>query len=294
MKKSKLKGYLKDMENKNKKFSYNKAIKLLDIINYIYIDKIREVNYEEISYYKKSKFLFNEMIIQFEQISEFLNTGKTLMAICLLRNAYEEIIYIMATSIDSTINVNVDSNPRDFRKIVENNHETLVSDVFEKKDFLEIYNYLSKITHVTNLKEATSYLLSLKKYNKYVSNEMKFVTNLIEYMYLSFLLKIRNKLEDDLLKDSNLISSYVEIINFLYFAAYSDQSGKYLKKYFYGEKNRNYVEKYNKELLDILNDFRIEKNNINVTIKRVMKEFGKLLNESKYLEIANNIFLDKK
>ena len=33
MKKSRLRGYLKDIENKNKKFSYNKTIKLLDIIN---------------------------------------------------------------------------------------------------------------------------------------------------------------------------------------------------------------------------------------------------------------------
>lgn len=141
MKKSRLRGYLKDIENKNKKFSYNKTIKLLDIINYIYLDRIREINYEEISNYKKSKYLFNEMISQLEQISELLNTGKTLMAICLLRNAYEEIIYIMATSIDSTVYVNVRSNPRDFREIVEKNYKDLVSDAFEKEDFSELYNY---------------------------------------------------------------------------------------------------------------------------------------------------------
>lgn len=293
MKKSRLRGYLKDIENKNKKFSYNKTIKLLDIINYIYLDRIREINYEEISNYKKSKYLFNEMISQLEQISELLNTGKTLMAICLLRNAYEEIIYIMATSIDSTVYVNVRSNPRDFREIVEKNYKDLVSDAFEKEDFSELYNYLSKITHVTNLKEATSYLLSVKKYNKYVLNEMKFITIFIEYMYLSFLLKLSNRLEDNLIKDSILISSYVEIINLLYFIANSDQSERFLKKYFYGEKNRNYIEKQNKELLDILNDFKVEKDNVNITIKKVTNEFDKLLKESKYIEIANKIFENK-
>lgn len=293
MKKSRLRGYLKDIENKNKKFSYNKTIKLLDIINYIYIDRIREINYEEISNYKKSKYLFNEMISQLEQISELLNTGKTLMAICLLRNAYEEIIYIMATSIDSTVYVNVRSNPRDFREIVEKNYKDLVSDAFEKEDFSELYNYLSKITHVTNLKEATSYLLSVKKYNKYVLNEMKFITIFIEYMYLSFLLKLSNRLEDNLIKDSILISSYVEIINLLYFIANSDQSERFLKKYFYGEKNQNYIEKHNKELLDILNDFKVEKDNVNITIKKVTNEFDKLLKESKYIEIANKIFENK-
>ena len=38
MKKSKLKGYIKDWENKNKKFSYAKTMKLLDVINYIFLD----------------------------------------------------------------------------------------------------------------------------------------------------------------------------------------------------------------------------------------------------------------
>lgn len=293
MKKSQLKGHLKDMENKNKKFSYTKTIRLLDVINYIYIDRIKEISYEEITSYKKSKFLFNEMVNQFEHIYELLDENKVLMAICLLRNAYEEIIYIMATAIDSSIEVNVRSNPSDFREIVHCNCDILVSKVFEKEDFLNIYSYLSKITHITNLKEATSYLLSVKKYSKYIANEIKFVTNLILYMYLSFLLKIGDKKEDTLLEDSILILSYVEIINLLYFIADSEHSERYLKKYFYGEKNQRYIEEHNEKLLNILNDFRVKKDDIDVTIIKVTREFDKLLSESKYLDIVNEIFSKK-
>ena len=36
MKKSKIKGYIKDLENKNKNFSFDKSIRILDISNAIY------------------------------------------------------------------------------------------------------------------------------------------------------------------------------------------------------------------------------------------------------------------
>ena len=50
----------------------------------------------------------------------------------------------------------------DFRDIVKNNCSKLLSEYFEPEDISELYNYLSKLTHVTNLKEATSYLMKTK------------------------------------------------------------------------------------------------------------------------------------
>ena len=38
MKKSKLRGYIYDLEHKNKYFSFDKTIRILDISNMIYID----------------------------------------------------------------------------------------------------------------------------------------------------------------------------------------------------------------------------------------------------------------
>lgn len=289
MKKTELKGYLKDLENKNKKFSYKKTMKILDIINYIYLDEMKNFNYKQVSDYDKAKYLFDEISEQFSHIYILLSEGKILMATCLLRNIYEEILYIIATSYDNTIEVNVKSNPVDFRDIVKNNCSKFLSEYFEPEDISELYNYLSKLTHVTNLKEATSYLMKTKKYNGYIANEIKFITLLIEYMYLTFLFKRCALNENDLCVNSILFASYIEIINFLYYVANSDQSQRYLKKYFYGEKNQNYLSKYNKEMKKILNDFKVEKNNVKVTIKKVINEFNKQIKESKYLDITNKI-----
>ena len=43
MKKSKLRGYIYDLEHKNKNFSFDKTIRILDISNMIYIDMINNI-----------------------------------------------------------------------------------------------------------------------------------------------------------------------------------------------------------------------------------------------------------
>ena len=289
MKKTELKGYLKDLENKNKKFSYKKTVKILDVINFIYLDQMKRFQYEKISDYNKAKYLFYEITEQFSYTYKLLNEGKILMATCLLRNIYEEILYIMATSYDSTIEVTIKSYPVDFRDVVKNNCNDLLSDYFESDDVSEIYSYLSKLTHVTNLKEATSYLMKTKKYNGYIVNEIKFMTLLIEYMYLTFLFKKGSSVESDLCLNSVLFAGYIEIINFLYYVANSDQSQRYLKKYFYGEKNQKYLSEQNEEMKKILNEFKVNKNNVNITIKKVINEFNKQLKQYRYFDIANEI-----
>ena len=65
MKKKELKGYLKDLENKNKKSSYKKTMNILDIINYIYLDEMKNFNYKQVSDYDKAKYLFDEISEQF-------------------------------------------------------------------------------------------------------------------------------------------------------------------------------------------------------------------------------------
>ena len=98
MKRSKIKGYINDLENKNKNFSFDKSIKILDISNAVYIDIIEKYDFKSITNYKNSKYLFKEISNELNEITELLNNNKTLMAVCLLRNVYEEIMYIIATS----------------------------------------------------------------------------------------------------------------------------------------------------------------------------------------------------
>lgn len=290
MKKSKLQGFLKDMENKNKRFSYKKIMRFLDVANYIYLDIISNYKYDQITGYDKSKYLFMEITTEFKYIYSLLDEGKILMATCLLRNVYEEILYIMATSHDKNLDVNVKSNPSDFRDIVRENVGDLISDYFESEDIILLYNHLSKLTHVTNLKEVTSYLMKTKKYNGYISNEIKFLVLLIEYMYVTFLTSKVDFEERDLCLNSIYVANYIEIINMLYYIANSDYTERYLKKYFMGEKNQKYLVKQNEELKKVLEDFAIKKDNIDITIKKVAKELDIQLKESKYIEKVNEIF----
>lgn len=61
MKRSKIKGYINDLENKNKNFSFDKSIKILDISNAVYIDIIEKYDFKNITNYKNSKYLFKEI-----------------------------------------------------------------------------------------------------------------------------------------------------------------------------------------------------------------------------------------
>ena len=57
MKQSKLRGYIYNFEHKNKKFSFNKIIKILDVSNTIYLDLINKAEVQKITSYNKSKYM---------------------------------------------------------------------------------------------------------------------------------------------------------------------------------------------------------------------------------------------
>lgn len=292
MKASKIKGYLKDLENKNKNFSYDKTMRIFDVSNYVYLDIIKKFNYNDIIEYKNSKYLFKEIVKEFETVFEFLSSGEILMSICLLRNAYEEIMYIMAVSLSIELDINVKTRAGYFKNIVIENIDNLLTDSFDSEDITELYGYLSKITHVTNIKEATSYLIGDKIIKKYIINEIKYITLLIEYLYLDFLYK-KCDLEDEFIRNIIAVSSYPEIINTVYYAANSTKYNKSLKKFFYGEKNQKYLKDQQEKLIVEFKNFKIEKNDIDMSIRRISKEVDSQLKERNYMEIATQILNGK-
>lgn len=288
MKQSKIRGYIKDLENKNKKFSYDKTIKLLDVSNYVYLELINKIDYSKISDYKQAKYIYKEIHNEFNTIYELLSNGEVLMGACLLRNTYEEILYIMATTLNINLDINAKTKAGYFKDIVIENINDLLSDSIEETDLKEIYSYLSKIIHVTNLKEAISYLVGNRDIKKYIINEIKFVLILIEYLYLDFLYKKLN-LDRKLIDNIIAISSYPEIINTLYYSANSNKLNKKLMIYFYGDKNQKYLKDSQDRLISELKSFKVEKNNIDLTIKQISKEIDKQLSEMNYLDKANEI-----
>ncbi len=293
MKRTKLQGYLKDLENRNKRFSFVKTMRLLDVGVYIYSDIIENFDLEKVTNYKKSKYITMELNKQFAVVYDFLDDGKILMAICILRNLYEELMYVMATSLDIDIDLSPYTRASYFKDKVIENIDELLSDNFEIDDINDIYSHLSKLMHVTNLKEAVSYLTKTNKYNKYILNEIKFIALMIQYIYIDFYNKKEEIFEIDICRNIFLFSSYCESINEIYFIANSEMGQSYLKKYFYGENNKKYLVKKNEEIINILKDFKVSKNKINITIKRICKELSKQLENSKYIEEANKIISRK-
>lgn len=286
MKKSKIRGYIYDLEHKNKNFSFDKTLRILDIGNAIYIDMIAKTKFKEISDYKKSKYMFKEISEELEEIINLLSKGKTLMAVCLLRNVFEEIMYIMATTIEN-IDIDVMTKANYFYKIVAEHCDELLFS-YTSEDIKELYSYMSKITHVTNVKEATSYLVGNKKIKKYINNEIKYVELIIENIYLEFInkkLKIDNNMCDNIM----IISSYVDLINVIYFTANSIGEHKRIELYFYGEKNQKYLNEKREQMIREFKELQNSNVKITKTINVISKELDKQIMERNYTEIVKRL-----
>ena len=293
MKQSKIRGYIKNLENQNKRFSFDKTMKLLDIANCVYLKIINNYNYNEILNYNNSKYLFREISNEFNIVYNMLDNSDILPGICLLRNVYEEILYIMAISLNIELEIDVKTRATYFEKRVCEHFDLLLDEPYKEEDIDELYTYLSIITHVTNVKEAVSYLITNKKTKKYIVNEMKYVTILIEKLYIDFLNKKTGQI-NEFCDNLMYASSYAEIINTVYYAAYSNVNDKTIEKYFYGEKNKKYLNDQQEKMIVEFNNFKIYKNNIGKSIKAILNELLKQVNNSSFKDEINLIFNDDK
>ena len=288
MKRSKIKGYINDLENKNKNFSFDKSIKILDISNAVYIDIIEKYDFKSITNYKNSKYLFKEISNELNEITELLNNNKTLMAVCLLRNVYEEIMYIIATSYCDNLDIDFMTKAGYFKDIVADNCNELLGDIYTSDEIKGIYSYLSKITHVTNIKEAVSYLSGNKRIKGYIVNEIKYVSLIIENLYITFLNK-KSKLDNSMCDNIISVAGYVELINTMYYVANSTGETKRIESYFYGEKNKKYLEKQKELMISDFKELQSNKDELSKSIKIISKELDKQLAENNYTEMVNKI-----
>ena len=288
MKRSKIKGYINDLENKNKNFSFDKSIKILDISNAVYIDIIEKYDFKSITNYKNSKYLFKEISNELNEITELLNNNKTLMAVCLLRNVYEEIMYIIATSYCDNLDIDFMTKAGYFKDIVADNCNELLGDIYTSDEIKEIYSYLSKITHVTNIKEAVSYLSGNKRIKGYIVNEIKYVTLIIENLYITFLNK-KSNFDNSMCDNILYVAGYVELINTMYYVANSTGETKRIESYFYGEKNKKYLEKQKELMISDFKELQSNKDELSRSIRIISKELDKQLAENNYTEMVNQI-----
>ena len=254
----------------------------------LYIDIIEKYDFKSITNYKNAKYLFKEISNELNEITELLNSNRTLMAVCLLRNVYEEIMYIIATSYYDNLDIDFMTKAGYFRDMVADNCNELLGDIYTSEEIKGIYSYLSKITHVTNIKEAVSYLSCNKRIKGYIVNEIKYVTLIIENLYITFLNK-KSNFDNSMCDNIIYVAGDVELINTMYYVANSTGETKRIKSYFYGEKNKKYLEKQKELMISDFKKLQSNKDELSRSIRIISKELDKQLAENNYTEIVNQI-----
>lgn len=90
-------------------------------------------------------------------------------------------------------------------------------------------------------------------------------------------------------KNILLESTYVELINTLYYVANISKKEIQLEIYFYGDKNQKYIKEQNELIINAINDMKSSKNDIEKSINKITKELNIQLKETGYMELANKI-----
>lgn len=235
----------------------NKAADYIKVTHYVLIDYIEKVNYKDVLNDNRAKYIFYELIDEFKEIYSLLDKRKTLMATSLLRNAYEELMYIIAISENSSLDANVNTRPGHFISYVSKNSKNIFGETPTSKDINKIYGYLSKLVHVTNLKEVASYVASEKNTSKIIAREMKCSLIFIEFLYLYFLSR---KLNIDI-ELPTVLSTYMpffEFINIKLLVKESERKKEVLMSYIRNEENHKYLKGEAKKVANELNKVSVD------------------------------------
>lgn len=271
---------------------YKKCMKIFDCVNYIFLDEILNFKFNKISKYSKSKYIFRKIVNDFRLVNEILNKKDVINSGVLLRSLYENIMYIIATSYDKTLVVDLNVMPKKFKTILEENCNELFSNYYETDDFEALYKYLCKIIHPCSLKELLSYFEKTVKYKPYLISNMKYIMITLEYMFLNFLNK---KIGIESSFDLNLIDvcTYVNLININCFLNDLDKTQKFTKQYMFFDTNNKYITDSRKDLEILYNDIINNSDLIEININQLLKETDNQLNCSKYKDVVYNILNNK-
>lgn len=86
-----------------------------------------------------------------------------------------------------------------------------------------------------------------------------------------------------------IISSYVDLINVIYFTANSTGEHKRIELYFYGKKNQKYLNEKREQMIQEFKELQKSNAKITKTINVISKELNKQIEESNYSETVKII-----
>ena len=260
-----------------KKLEINKkCMRILSCANYIFLDEIGNFKFNKISNYNKSKNLYNKVTQDFKLVNELINQKDLLNAATILRTLYE-----------------LNTMPQDLRKVLEENCEDIFTEHIEKEIFNEIYKYLCKIVHPCSAKELISYISKNINYKNYLLSNLKYITLVIEYIYLNFLNKKAGNKESNFDLDFINLTTYINIINISYFIKELKDDKNNYKRYFYYDTNDKYIKNNQKNLKNIYEILIREEKPIENNMNELANILDIQIGKSKYNESIKEILSGK-
>ena len=269
---------------KTKDFETRK--KLLNCANYVFLDEMENFEFKKISRYPKSRYMYDRVVPDFRLVNELIAREDLINAAVILRATYENIIYIIATSYDKSILINIDIKPGQLRKVLTEHNADIFTEYFDDSSFSDIYNHLCKFVHPNSMKEFSSYINKTKKYKDYMLCNIKYLMIEIQYMYLNFLNKKAGYEESNLDLDFILLCEWVNLVNIGFLIYDVKDSESFTKKYFCHDLENKTAQEKQETLKSIYKDISDNKDVLNEEIKEILKELDNLVNASKYKDIV--------
>ena len=110
-----------DIKKCNKLFG--NMIKTVNRIHRINILELEKISHSRINNYKNANYTFKQIIKSFDLTFNLLENKDPLNAMTILRNTYEEIMFLFSTFIDNKLIVSIETKPGYFRKNVKDNFD---------------------------------------------------------------------------------------------------------------------------------------------------------------------------
>ena len=268
------------------KIERKKAERVLDLFHWVNMNELNSITENNVSKYKNSAFTFREIKREIEYAYALLNEGKCLMAVTILRNVFEDLMYFFATGINNNLRVTTETKPGELRRIVKENTDNYFDGLFVDTDFNDMYEHLSKMVHVTSIKECINYLDSRSRYRVYIATELKYETISIECMLMQFLSK-KGKYRHDLQRDTLMVASTMSIVNAMSMTAvFKHKHNKKIEGFFYDDRSRNYLRSKSQNVVEELQYLNNESdrvlNSVNQSLDNLKEKYALLGYEQKY------------
>ena len=266
--------------------------RMLSVFHNVNLKEISSISISSIPKRFKARVVHREIVEEFKQAYVLLNEDKNLMSASLLRNTFEDIMFVFAIILNNELDVDVHTQPKKLRQIVKDHCEELFQDVISPDDIDSLYEHLCKLLHPNTIKLCISYLDSKSDYSSYISTELKCICVMIECFYLIFF-NSKGKYHHDAYLETLAITSEIEIANsMMLLFKFKGKHGKKIKYLFYSEKSQEYLNTKKEEFVAEVEGLNRDETEIRNIIKahtyNLIKKYNQMGYNDELLLINDN------